>query len=204
MKNSSMMRALLPRHALPRVLVLLPLVSLLLAGCAGELRRAGPISATTAERLAAARVDTAAVNRIFSAYRAGHGLGPVRLDPVLTAMAQHQADAMVARNEMSHDAGGSFSTRIASAGLDTVRAAENIGAGYVSTQEVFESWRNSPGHDANLRMPEATRFGLALAKDARTQYGTYWALVIAADPERRREIAAGPVVSFGSNRPAPR
>jgi uncharacterized protein YkwD len=179
------------------------MAAVLLAGCAGEPRRAGPISARTAERLAAARVDPAAATRILNAYRAGRGLGPVRLDPALTAMAQRQADAMVARNEMSHDAGGSFSARVASGDLDTARAAENIAAGQLSTQEVLETWRNSTSHDANLRMPEATRFGIALAKDAGTSYGAYWALVIAAEPERRTTPQIGgpvPAGFFGSNR----
>jgi hypothetical protein len=30
----------------------------------------------------------------------------------------------------------------------------------------------------------ATRFGIALAKDARTQYRVYWAMEVAAEPRR--------------------
>ena len=62
-------------------------------------------------------------------------------------------------------------------------------------------WRKSPGHDANLRMKEATRFGIALAKDPQTRYRAWWALVVAGEPEKRVEISAGPVGWFGSNRP---
>jgi len=67
--------------------------------------------------LAAVRVDPAGAATMLSAYRLSHGLGPVRLDPALNAMAQRQADAMVAANEMSHDAAGSFSSRLAAAGM---------------------------------------------------------------------------------------
>ncbi len=176
----------------------------LAAACAGEPRHAAPLDGRSVERLAAVRVDLAAAGRILNAYRAGRGLGPVRLDPTLTAMAQRQADAMVAANALSHDAGGSFSSRVASAGLNTARAAENISAGNHSTEEVLAGWRSSAGHDANLRMAEATRFGIALAKDARTQYGAWWALVIAGDPPKRQELNAGPVGYFGSNLPIPR
>jgi uncharacterized protein YkwD len=178
--------------------------ALLLASCAGAPPRTGPVSQRTVERLAAVRVDAAGATRILNAYRADRGLGPVRLDPALTAMAQRQADAMVAANTLSHDAGGSFRARVHAAGLDAARAAENLGAGYYSTEEAFTGWRNSAGHDANLRMAEATRFGIALAKDARTQYGAWWALVIAGDPPRRQEMSAGPVGYFGSNLPIPR
>lgn len=158
-----------------------------LAGCAGEARRTGPVNPNAERSLAAVRVDPAAAARVLSAYRASKGLGPVRLDPALTAMAQRQADAMVAANSMSHDVAGSFFSRASATGLDTVRAAENVGAGYMSLDEAFAGWRASSGHDANLLMPQATRFGIALAKDASTRYRVYWAMVVAAEPERRIE-----------------
>jgi uncharacterized protein YkwD len=175
-------------------------VALLAAGCAGEPRPSRPPSAQSLQKLAAVSLDRSEALRILNAYRASRGLGPVRLDPTLTAMAQRQADAMVAANTLSHDAGGSFRSRVHAAGLDAARAAENLGAGYYSTQEAFDGWRKSPGHDTNLRMPEATRFGIALAKDPGTTYRAWWALVVAGEPEQRQEITAGPVTGyFGSN-----
>jgi hypothetical protein len=33
-------------------------------------------------------------------------------------------------------------------------------------------------------MPQATRFGIAIAKDARTQLRVYWAMELAAEPEK--------------------
>ena len=53
-------------------------------------------------------------------------------------------------------------------------------------------------------MKEATRYGIALSKDPRTSYRVWWALVIAAEPEVRREMAAhgaGPAMVFGNNPP---
>lgn len=175
--------------------------ALLLAGCAGEQRRSGPVSQKTLQAVANARVDPAAATKILTAYRAGHGLGPVRLDPALSAMAQRQADAMARANSLSHDVGGSFSSRVNAAGLDTVRAGENLGGGYYSTEEAFAGWQKSSGHNANLLMPQATRFGIALAKDPATEYRVYWAMVVAAEPEKRREgpdvlmSPLGPVIS---------
>jgi len=178
----------------------------LLAACAGDPRREGPLDPRMVEKLNAVSLDPAQAGRILNAYRASDGLGPVRPDPRLMAMAQRQADAMVAANALSHDAGGNFTARIHAAGVDSARAAENLGGGYFSVEEAFDGWRKSPGHDANLRMKEATRYGIALSKDPRTSYRAWWVLVVAAEPEVRREMAAegaGPAVWFSNNpRPA--
>lgn len=170
------------------------LVALFLAGCAGTQRETTAPNPRKLERLAAVRVDPAAAVTILNAHRAERGLGPVRLDPALTTMAQRQSDAMAAADSLSHDAAGSFTARINAAGLNTVRAAENLGAGYFSTQEAFDGWKKSSGHAANLVMPQATRIGIALAKNPQTRYGAWWTLVLAAEPEVRREISAGPLV----------
>ncbi len=159
-------------------------LSVLLAACAGDPRREGPLDPRMVEKVAAVSLDA------------------VRPDPRLMAMAQRQADAMVAKNALSHDAGGDFTARIHAAGVDSARAAENLGGGYFSVEEAFDGWRKSPGHDANLRMKEATRYGIALSKDPRTSYRVWWVLVVAADPEVRREMAAeppAPTMWFGNN-----
>jgi uncharacterized protein YkwD len=158
--------------------------ALSLAGCGGESLRTGPIDPQALRSLDSVHVDSAAAVAMLTAYRRAHGLGAVRLDPALTAMAQRQADAMVAANDLSHDVGGSFSSRVVATGIDTPRAAENIGGGYYSTESAFAGWRNSPEHNANLLMPQATRFGIALAKDPRTRFRTYWAMEVAAEPEK--------------------
>jgi uncharacterized protein YkwD len=176
-------------------------IALLAAGCAGEPQRTTSLSQGAADRLATVRLDPAEAGRIFNAYRASLGLGPVRLDPTLTAMAQRQANAMAASNSLSHDAAGNFTARVQAAGLGGARVAENVGGGYYSTADAFAGWRASGGHDANLRMAEATRFGIALAKNPQTQYRAWWALVVAGDPARRVEMPVGPVGLFGSNQP---
>jgi len=83
---------------------------------------------------------------------------------------------------MSHDVSGSFASRLAASGVATAEAGENLGAGYRSVAEAMDGWRHSPEHDANLRLARVTRFGIALAKDATTEYGIYWAMVVAAEP----------------------
>jgi uncharacterized protein YkwD len=174
-------------------------LALALAGCGEEALRTGPIDSRILHSLASVHVDPPAATAMLNAYRASRGLGPVRLDPALNAMAQRQADAMVAANALSHDVGGSFSSRLAGAGVDATEAGENVGGGYYSTEEALTGWRGSPEHDANLLIARATRFGIAVAKDARTQYRVYWAMEVAAEPQRPAGGPASPMTSSGGS-----
>jgi uncharacterized protein YkwD len=160
------------------------MLALALAGCGEAALESGPIDPRVLRLVASVHVDPAAAAAALNAYRASRGLGPLRLDPALTAMAQRQADAMAAANGLSHDVAGSFPSRLAGAGVQASEAGENLGGGYYSTQEALAGWRGSPEHDANLLMARATRFGIALAKDARTQYRVYWAMEVVAEPQR--------------------
>jgi uncharacterized protein YkwD len=155
-----------------------------LAGCV-EATDTAPIDAHAARDVAAVQLDPVAATAMLNAYRASQGLGAVRLDPALNAMAQRQADAMVAANQISHDVAGSFTSRLAASGVVAKAMAENIGGGYYSLQDEMDAWRRSPAHNANLLMPDAKRFGIAIAKDPRAQYGVYWAMEMAAEPRAR-------------------
>jgi len=162
-------------------------LALVLAGCGGSPLDMAPIDPHAARDVAAVRLDPAAAAAALNAYRASRGLGPTRLDSGLTAMAQRQADAMVAAKTMSHDVAGGFRSRLAASGVDTTEAGENLGGGYYSLADAMTGWRNSPEHNANLLMANATRLGIAIAKDPRTHYGVYWAMELAAEPRRRPE-----------------
>jgi uncharacterized protein YkwD len=129
------------------------------------------------------RVDPAAAAAKLTGYRVSHGLEAVRLDAGLTAMAQRQANAMAASHELSHDVAGNFASRVLASGIDTPTAAENIGGGFYSVEEAFKAWRESPAHNANLLMPQAARFGIAIAKDPGSRFGVFWAMEVAAEPE---------------------
>jgi uncharacterized protein YkwD len=62
-------------------------------------------------------------------------------------------------------------------------AAENVGTGQLSIEEVFEGWRKSPDHDANLLLADAREMGIALVYRPDTEFKTFWTLVIGA-PDR--------------------
>ena len=152
------------------------LAPLWLAGCATEVL--GPPPAR--RKLDAVHLDSAEALAWLNTYRAKSGLGPVQLDPALTALAQAQADAMAAQDKVSHDVKGSFEYRLAASGVRAGEAGENVCAGYFSTADAMQAWRASPEHDVNLRMRSATRFGVALAKNPRSPWGAFWAMAIAS------------------------
>ena len=112
----------------------------------------------------------------ISAYRRAHGMPAVRLDGRLNAVALQQARAMAASGNVSHSAGGNFSTRVA--GLRKSRAAENIGAGFLSFSEMLKQWEDSSGHRENLLMQGARLVGVASVDNPKSPYRKFWAMVI--------------------------
>jgi uncharacterized protein YkwD len=151
-----------------------------LTGCSGEPEQHA-VYTPSAATLAKVRLDPAAATAKLNAYRAENGLNPLRFDPTLTAMAERQAQAMAKSGTMSHDVGGSLSTRLAASGINAP-TGENLGAGYMSFDEVLAGWRASAGHNANLLMSGATRFGVALAKNPSDAYGAYWVVEVGTEP----------------------
>ena len=137
---------------------------------------------------------------LISSYRLKHGEVRVVRDATLDRIAMEQARAMAAKDTLSHEALGSFSSRIAPSKAG--RAAENIAYGYDDFEKTLDQWINSSEHRKNLLLSKATRVGIASAKDASGKR-TYWAMEIAGDYEPKpgkggRIIAAdakeGPLV----------
>ncbi len=142
----------------------------LVAGCTSI----GFGSGGSATHFAVSASDTA---RLVNAFRSAHGgLHPVTVDSTLTSIAEHQAEAMAARQTMSHTVGGQFPARIREGGYRAAAAAENIAAGYTSLQQVMPVWEASPGHRANLLNQLVTEFGIGAAADEDGRI--YWAIVL--------------------------
>jgi uncharacterized protein YkwD len=141
------------------------------------------VDARTERAIAAVKLDPQAVLEAINAYRAGKGLGALRLDASLTAMAQQQADAMAASGQLSHNVAGAFAVRLAADHIDAAEAGENLGAGYYSLAGAMAGWKGSPEHNANLLRPGFTRLSVAIAKNPRTSWGVYWATEFAGEPK---------------------
>ena len=65
------------------------------------------------------------------------------------------------------------------------RAAENIAYGYESFEKTLGQWIDSSEHRKNLLLHNASRVGIASAKDASGKR-TYWAMEIAGDYEDKK------------------
>jgi len=112
---------------------------------------------------------------LISAFRHQHGEDSVVISPVLTRLAQEQANAMAARDSLDHNALAPFSSRIGRSGFS--RAAENIAYGHVDFPATLEQWTNSAMHRANLLLHGAKRIGVAHAQNG---HRIYWAMIIGA------------------------
>jgi Cysteine-rich secretory protein family len=130
--------------------------------------------------LAAPALAAESPAELISSFRLKHGEVRVVRDATLDRIALDQARAMAAKDDLSHEVLGSFNGRIAPAGAG--RAAENIAYGYESFEKTLGQWIDSSGHRKNLLLHNASRVGVASARDASGKR-TYWAMVIAGDYE---------------------
>jgi uncharacterized protein YkwD len=150
-----------------------------LAACAGGELPSGEPSFYRNLAQPGAELDAAAAASMLSGYRANNGLPPVTLDPDLMRLADQQARAMVARDRLSHEAGGPFTARLRNAGYRSATAAENISAGYYTLAEAFSGWRDSRPHNANMLLKGATRMGIAAIYAPGSKYKVFWTLILA-------------------------
>src|SRR5580704_13941813 len=130
--------------------------------------------------LAAPVMAAESLAELISSFRLKHGEVRVVRDATLDRIALEQARAMAAKDNLSHEVLGSFTRRIAPARAG--RAAENIAYGYESFEKTLGQWIASSEHRKNLLLHNASRVGIASAKDASGKR-TYWAMVIAGDYE---------------------
>lgn len=133
--------------------------------------------------LAAAPAMAESPAELISSFRLKHGEIRVVRDATLDRIAMDQARAMAAKDDLSHDALGPFNRRVAPAGAG--RAAENIAYGYDNFEKTLGQWIDSSGHRKNLLLHNASRVGIANARNASGKR-TYWAMVIAGDYEPKK------------------
>jgi hypothetical protein len=145
------------------------------------IRRAiGGVTAAGFLLLAAPAMAAESPAELISGFRLKHGEIRVVRDATLDRIAMDQARAMAAKGDLSHDVLGPFNRRVEPARAG--RAAENIAYGYDSFEKTLGQWIDSSGHRRNLLLHNASRVGIASARDASGKR-TYWAMVIAGDYE---------------------
>jgi len=161
-------------------LVLFPVLLLAVAlyGCAENSTEFDKPERRTA--VGQVHLDPEAARRMINSYRTANGLKPLALNSKLTKAAERHSRDLARRDRISHKGsdGSDPWRRVKSAGYEPKLAAENVGAGQRSLAEVFKGWQDSPGHDKNLLLPDASQMGIALVTAAHSRYGTFWTLVL--------------------------
>ena len=126
------------------------------------------------------RLDAEHARDLINAYRREKGLKPVRLNMELTNAAKAHSRDLARWDRISHygSDGSNPWDRVKRAGYNAKLAAENVGTGQASIEEVMKGWKASPGHNKNLLTKDAEHMGIALVQDPRTEFKTFWTLVM--------------------------
>lgn len=147
----------------------------------GNFKSAAPEN-VQANKVAASRFEPAVAQKLVNEYRRQKGLKPLTLNSRLSAAARAHCEDLARHDRISHY--GSDGTdpwaRVTRTGYPARLAAENVGTGQLSIEEVFDGWQKSPDHNANLLLGDAREMGIALVYRPETEFKTFWTLVIGA------------------------
>jgi hypothetical protein len=125
---------------------------------------------------------------LLNTYRAQNGAGPLTLNTQLADAASWMSEDMASKGYwpdstycaqfgiLGHcdSLGRTFIQRILSFGNDSfIYLGENIARGSGSAQWVFDGWKSSPGHNANML---DSRYNVAGVARAYGPWGWYWTL----------------------------
>jgi uncharacterized protein YkwD len=147
----------------------------------GSYERA-PRGALAERDYSATRLDAERARDLVNAYRREKGLRPLKLQPALTEAARAHSRDLARWDRISHfgSDGSNPWDRVKRAGYNARLAAENVGTGQVTIDEVIKGWQGSPGHNKNLLLADAEHMGIALVQDAKTEFKTFWTMVVAS------------------------
>lgn len=117
---------------------------------------------------------------LINAYRKEKGLRPLKLNAELSNAAKGHSKDLAKWDRISHygSDGSNPWDRVKRSGFNARLAAENVGTGQVSIEEVMKGWKESPGHNKNLLLADAEYMGIALVQEPKSEFKTFWTLVL--------------------------
>jgi uncharacterized protein YkwD len=126
------------------------------------------------------RLDPEKARDLINSYRRQKGLRPLMLQPALTEAAREHSRDLAKWDRISHfgSDGSNPWDRVKRVGYNAKVAAENVGTGQASMEEVLKGWQASPGHNKNLLIADAQHMGIAMVHDPKTEFKTFWTLVV--------------------------
>ncbi len=121
---------------------------------------------------------------LINNYRASKGLSALKASKSLNIASYTHSKDMATRKYFAHDtktplpagqSGAKFYNRMSDAGYTyNTSKAENIAAGQSTAQAVFNAWKGSSGHNANMLSTKYTVIGIGLATVSGSPYTNYW------------------------------
>lgn len=120
----------------------------------------------------------AEVARLVNAYRAQNGRNELNVDNRLNLAAEGHSEDMVSNNFFSHTGsdGSKVGARVSDEGYDWRGVGENIAAGQTTPQKVFDAWKASSGHNANMLNASWQDMGIGYVENDASRYDHYWTL----------------------------
>jgi uncharacterized protein YkwD len=98
------------------------------------------------------------LGELVDRYRAQHGVGALEIDRSLSALAREHSMAMAKAARLSHEG---FQSRFRRSGYGM--CVENVGWNHHTPQAQLDAWRESAGHDRNMRDARVTHSGVGIA-----------------------------------------
>jgi uncharacterized protein YkwD len=121
---------------------------------------------------------------LINQHRASKGLPALKASKALNVASYHHSKDMGTRRYFSHttkspllsgQTGSSPWARMKDAGYGyNTTKAENIAAGHATAQAVFNAWKNSAGHNANMLNASLQVIGIGYARVTGSPYTHYW------------------------------
>ncbi len=139
-----------------------------------------PVGALADRDYGATKLDPEAARDLINAYRKQHGLKPLKLNAELSNAAKNHSRDLAKWDRISHfgSDGSNPWDRVKRTGYNPKVAAENVGTGQATIEEVMKGWKESPGHNKNLLLADAEHMGIALVQESKTEFKTFWTLVL--------------------------
>jgi len=142
----------------------------------------GSVFAASAQAVSYSSAEIAFV-QILNDYRVANGLQPLQVSDMISEACDRHSSDMGKYRFFDHytvasdwfAVGASPWDRMAASGYTyNTYKGENIAAGYSTAESVFQGWKNSPGHNANMLNSNFKVLGVSLVVVAGSPYTAYW------------------------------
>lgn len=120
--------------------------------------------------------DELAFLTLINDYRGKNGLAPLKASYTLSRASAWKSQDLAVNAYFAHDdLSRTWVQRVRDCGYGfNAYMGENIAAGYPTAQAVFDGWKASPGHNANMLGTSYTAIGIGKHVLPGSPYGTYW------------------------------